>query len=379
MRLAKHWLPALLMIIFLLAASGCTHADKGRILQRENPAEGTIPVTTPAPGIISLPAASYNTGYIVYPFSYSDSTGNMKQLTTSVWYPTSDTPSVHSYGRGGSNGEVAENGTVSGKGPFPLVIFSHGYGGCGLQSVFFTEELARHGYVVVAPDHNDSLMCNIQPENHSGALMEFDIRQFANPGSFTNEMFIDRRDDVKAIIDEFLRLNSQAGSAFAGTIDPMKIGMSGHSLGGYTTMGVIGGWDSWLDTRIGAALMLSPYVQPYLDKGDIVKINIPVMYQGGTADLGITPWVQRPGGAYERSNPPKYFIDINQASHMDWSNLVCRGYDSVSECLASKDKARVIDAYGIAFFDRYLKEGQDNGILRQKDHMLAEYRYQELV
>jgi hypothetical protein len=121
--------------------------------------------------------------------------------------------------------------------------------------------------------------------------------------------------------------------------------------------------------------MLSPYIQPYLDNSDIGKINVPVMYQGGTADPGITPSVQRPGGAYDRSNPPKYFLDIRQASHGDWSNLVCRGYDSVSACLASDDKVRVIDAYGIAFFDRYLKE-ENPGVLTQQDPGLSEYRNQ---
>ena len=36
-------------------------------------------------------------------------------------------------------------------GPFPLVVFSHGFGGCGIPSIFFTETLARQGYVVVRP------------------------------------------------------------------------------------------------------------------------------------------------------------------------------------------------------------------------------------
>jgi predicted dienelactone hydrolase len=375
MRYVKYWAPALLVVIVLLTTMGCVQSGRERILQGEPPAGGTIPTTAPAPGTVSVPAASFNAGYLVYTFNFTDSTGKSKSLTTAVWYPTGNTPSVQAYGQGGLTGEVAEHGAISGKGPFPLVIFSHGYGGCGLQSVFFTEELARHGYIVVAPDHNDALSCSIQPRNRSDALAEFDLRQFANPKAFTDASFVDRRDDVRAVIDEFLSPDHQKGPVFEGTIDPVKIGMSGHSLGGYTTMGVIGGWDSWGDTRIGAALMLSPYVQPYLENSDIGKIHVPVMYQGGTADLGITPSVQRQGGAYDISNPPKYFLDIRQASHMDWSNLVCRGYDSVSACLAADGKARIIDAYGIAFFDLYLK-GENLGVLAQQDPDLSEYRYQ---
>ncbi|HXW63895.1 MAG TPA: hypothetical protein VEK74_02335 [Burkholderiaceae bacterium] len=42
----------------------------------------------------------------------------------------------------------------------PLVVFSHGDLGCALQSVTLTEELARNGYVVAAPDHADATLCH---------------------------------------------------------------------------------------------------------------------------------------------------------------------------------------------------------------------------
>ena len=38
-------------------------------------------------------------------------------------------------------------------GPFPVVLFSHGYAGFPEQSVSLTTHLARWGFVVVAPDH----------------------------------------------------------------------------------------------------------------------------------------------------------------------------------------------------------------------------------
>jgi predicted dienelactone hydrolase len=368
MRYPKYLLPVLLLVIVLLITTGCVKNWKERTLQGEEPAGETIPVTTSMPGTVSVPAGSFHAGFLVYPFTYTDSTGKSKTLTTAVWYPTDDTPSLQSYGQCSlyTIGEFSRNGNISKKGPFPLVIFSHGYGGCGLQSVFFTEELARHGYIVVAPDHIDARL----------AISEFGLSQFSNPKAFTDASFVDRRDDVRAGIDEFLRLNNQKGSIFEGTIDPAKIGMSGHSLGGYTTMGVIGGWDSWHDARIAAALMLSPYIEPYIENNDIGKVDIPVMYQGGTWDRRSTPLMMSPGGAYDVSNPPKYFLDIRQASHMDWSNFVCSGYDSVPACIALGDKARIIDEYGIAFFDRYLK-GEHPSVLTQQDPGLAEYRYQE--
>ena len=37
------------------------------------------------------------------------------------------------------------------------------------------------------------------------------------------------------------------------------------------------------------------------------------MYQGGTLDVGITPWIRRGGGVYDASPAPKYFIGFARA------------------------------------------------------------------
>jgi hypothetical protein len=37
-----------------------------------------------------------------------------------------------------------------------------------LQSIAFTEELARHGYVVAAPDHADAFLCHTAREESPG-------------------------------------------------------------------------------------------------------------------------------------------------------------------------------------------------------------------
>jgi dienelactone hydrolase len=45
------------------------------------------------------------------------------------------------------------NVPIAKQGPFPVVLFSHGYGGYPEQSSFLTDHLATWGFVVVAPDH----------------------------------------------------------------------------------------------------------------------------------------------------------------------------------------------------------------------------------
>jgi len=38
----------------------------------------------------------------------------------------------------------------------PLILFSHGFGGCNTQSVFLMQALAKAGYLVLAPNHRDA-------------------------------------------------------------------------------------------------------------------------------------------------------------------------------------------------------------------------------
>jgi len=79
-------------------------------------------------------------------------------VTVAVWYPTVETPKPHHYG-GPTWGNVALDAEPYAKeGPYPLLVFSHGYGGGGLSATFLTEPLASRGWLVAAPDHHDRHM-----------------------------------------------------------------------------------------------------------------------------------------------------------------------------------------------------------------------------
>ena len=82
-----------------------------------------------------------------------------------------------------------------------------------------------------------------------------------------------------------------------------------------------GAWPSWKDGRVKAVLALSPYCAPFITKGDLGHRDVPVMYQGGTLDLGITPDVRRAGGAYEQTSTPKYFVELRGAGDFAWTEI----------------------------------------------------------
>jgi len=143
-------------------------------------------------------------------------------------------------------------------------------------------------------------------------------------------------------------------------------------LGGYTVVGLAGGWPSWRDSRIRAVLALSPYVMPFQVKQTLGGIRVPLMYQGGTLDVGITPFLEGEKGAFAAANPPVYLLVLRQAAHLAWTN--CGEYQTTASCAAGQTNMRLIDEYGIAFFDQYLKHIAQP-VLQKKDARLAEYRF----
>jgi predicted dienelactone hydrolase len=223
---------------------------------------------------------------------------------------------------------------------YPLIVFSHGFTGCNTQTKFLMQALAKAGYLVLAPNHKDA---GCQTGRHFGDGGQKPEEPFRDAAKWNDETYRDRREDMEAVLNAVLR-NPEFGGV---RVDTKHVGLAGHSLGGYTVLGLAGGWVEWKDTRIKAVLALSPYCSPYLIKGQLANLNIPVMYQGGTRDSGVTPMVTKRGGAYSRSSKPKYYFELRGAGHFAWTDL-------------NHAYATPIDAYIVAFFDAYLKGQKDD-------------------
>lgn len=131
-------------------------------------------------------------------------------------------------------------------GRFPLLLFSHGFGGHRRQSTFFCTHLASHGYVVASVDHVGNTILDIlqlMVQQARGATIDDTPAQLA-------EFIAMRPADALAVLDALL---AGADAAIAPLIDPARIGITGHSFGGWTTLMVAA-----RDPRIGAALPLAP-------------------------------------------------------------------------------------------------------------------------
>ena len=99
--------------------------------------------------------------------------------------------------------------------------------------------------------------------------------------------------DVSFLIDEFTILNATPGNAFENTLDLSKVGVSGHSLGGYTTLAVAGGafaLGNFQDARVKAIFPQAPAASLLFDASFFPTITIPTLIVGGSIDE-TTPFV----------------------------------------------------------------------------------------
>jgi predicted dienelactone hydrolase len=221
-----------------------------------------------------------------------------------------------------------------GIGPAPLVLFSHGLNGCKTQSAFLMEAMAQHGYVVVAPDHKDAL-CGDGGEKTRGAhILEERLPDYK---AWSDKTYRNRADDIRNL---FTALKS--APAFSNRIDWNRVALSGHSLGGYTVLGMAGGWESWKMPGLKAVLALSPYVGPFVAHNTLPHLDVPVMYQSGTRDLGVLPSLKKESGGFEQTPSPAWLVVFDKTGHFGFTDI------------RKSAQQRIID-YSLWFLDHTLK------------------------
>lgn len=180
-----------------------------------------------------------------------------RPLSVTVWYPAlnpSSAPETTVYlpdlfpiaGQA-----IADAPPDVGGGPYPLVIFSHGFGGFRYQSTYLTEHLASYGFVVMSADHPGSTILDLLGDEVS--LDE--VRQIVTGSDSQSELLgqlmargrAERGAELMAVslalrpLDvlreiEFAETLTAPDGALAGAIDLERIAVSGHSFGGYTAV-----------------------------------------------------------------------------------------------------------------------------------------------
>ena len=167
-----------------------------------------------------------------------------------------------------------------------------------------------------------------------------------------------RKDDIHKVLDAL------PSSNYAKYIQSFKrVGCTGHSMGGYTCMGLAGAWDTWKRHEITAIALLSPWHRPFIAQKQIPKMgNVSTLYQGGSKDRPISTELIEAGGAYDQTLPAKYLQIFKRARHSSWTDgvLAKRFHEQMSY-------------YMVSFFDVSLKGGAKETLQVKKSQVSELY------
>jgi predicted dienelactone hydrolase len=215
-------------------------------------------------------------------------------------------------------------------GPFPLVVFGHGFNVTPAPYARLLQAWARAGYVVAAP--------------------VFPLENADAPGGPNEADLTNQPRDMSFLISRLLAL-SAAGSGFlSGLIDPRQIAVAGQSDGGDTALAVAYN-RRLLDRRVRAAVILSGAEIPGVGGFDFPAPSPPLLATQGTADSINPPSATK--AFFDVAPPPKYLLTLFGAPHLGpYTN--------------QQPQLGIVERVTIAFLDRYLKR-QPRSIARAGD------------
>ena len=256
--------------------------------------------------------------------SLSDAARGNRSLPAEVWYPAADahagrdhdpaTPDAFELIPGFPTlSQDAVRDATPRAGRHPVVLFSHGYGGHRRQSTFLCTHLASHGYVVGSVDHTGNTMLDVMRQiiqAQSGG----ELPPFAEQA---RGLARQRQPDMSFLLDTL------RDGEFGALADAERVGATGHSFGGWTTIVTTAH-----DRRIRAAVPLAPAGgwNPLSDEFTVPDDDfawgrdVPTLYIVADRDT-ILP-LRGTRELFERTRSPKRMIVLRNADHMHFCDRV---------------------------------------------------------
>ena len=200
-------------------------------------------------------------------------------------------------------------------GPYPVVLFSHGYAGFPEQSADLVTHLASWGFVVIAPDHVERSL--------SGLLG-------------TAAQGVEKREDpevLSASLDAAIADATSEDSQLHELMDLDKVAVAGHSAGASAAYLTASSED-----RVKAFIAYSVGTGRPGEDGKAAERpvpDVPGMVMLGTADGIIEP--EQSVEVYDGMQPPKYLVEIEGAGHLVFSDICLIGRDQGGLVQLTKD------------------------------------------
>jgi len=239
----------------------------------------------------------------------------------------------------------------------PLVVLSPGFTNARSALTALAEDLASHGYVVAGIDHTYESYGTSFPDGRVTTAL---ARETRRPGTgFWEKAQAGRAADVSFVLSEL----TTADPAWpgAGLIDPARIAMAGHSIGGAAAIAAM-----VADSRILAGIDMDGMIPtPIPDDG----LSRPFLFLGKRANYtpggegSVTTWERD----WKRLTGWKRWLVVAGAVHGSFTDLALLadqlGID-VDPHLPGARSLEITRAYVRACFDQHLR-GEPEALLDQ--------------
>jgi dienelactone hydrolase len=216
---------------------------------------------------------------------FGNGTVEPRTLVTQVRYPAVGAPGAD---------DVADAPPLLADGPYPLVIFGHGFAETPTVYARLLDSWARAGYVVAAP--------------------LFPLTQKYVPGGRRDDDLINQPADMSFVITRMLARSDRPTGFFHGLLADDLIAVSGQSDGAATALAEA--YDPvFRDPRVRAAIILSgAYVDPLGGHFSFPAQGPALLAAQGSADP-----INEPSATseyYEAAPRPKFLLSLVGATHL---------------------------------------------------------------
>jgi dienelactone hydrolase len=177
-------------------------------------------------------------------------------------------------------------------GPFPLIVFGHGFAVSPAPYSLLLDAWTKAGYVVAAP---------VFPLENANA-----------PGGPNEKDLVNQPGDMSLVISSLISASQPGAGRLSGVIDPARIAVAGQSDGGDTALATA--YDSTVrDPRVRAAVILSGAEDPFAAAFKMPHTGPALLAVQGTADTINPP--DSTYSFYRAAGVPKFLLKLVGAGH----------------------------------------------------------------
>jgi predicted dienelactone hydrolase len=233
-----------------------------------------------------------------------------RTLVTYVRYPVLGAP---------NRADLLDAPAARADGPFPLVVFGHGFAVTPALYARLLRSWAQAGYVVAAPAFP------LENANARGGPDESDL--------------VNQPSDIRFVISRLLAASRASGGPLSGLLDASQVAVAGHSDGAETALAVAYS-RAFRDPRVRAAVILSGAEMPGVGGFGFPHGSPPLLAAQGTSDSINEP--RFTNAFFKLAAPPKYLLRLLGAGHLPLYT-------------DQQPELSIVERVTLAFLDAYLK------------------------